>query len=254
MSPAIQPPTLQQRLAERTRPAGPVVMHQRWEQLLFLHWSWEPAAIQATLPPGLFVDTHDRRAWVAVVPLFMRDVRPRFVPAMPWVSDFLELNVRTYVYDRLGRPGLYFYSLDCDQPLAVEAARRLFLLRYEHAAMRASVDAAGWVDFSVRRAGTREQAEFRYHPGAGGVATEPSTGSLEFFFLERYRLFATDAQGEQLSSMQVCHPPYRQRPAPALAWSAAPLRQAGLDPGDRGPAHVCAVEPQQVEVFGPEAV
>lgn len=248
----IAPPTLQQRLSERTRPQGPVVMHQRWEQLLFLHWSWNPAEIQATLPPGLFVDTHAEKAWVGLVPFFMRDVRPRFVPALPWVSDFLELNLRTYVHDAAGRPGLYFYSLDCDQPLAVETARRLFLLRYEHAAMRAEIDSEGWLDFEVRRAGASKGSRFRYHPTSGGVAAEAAPGSMEFFLIERYRLFATDARGEQLTSMRVSHPPYRFRPAPVLAWSTVPLRQAGLHPSEGAPEHICAVESQQVEIFAPE--
>lgn len=92
----LYPPTEAQRLVERQRPSGPVVLLQRWENLLFLHWRFEPEAVQATLPPGLTVDTHEGWAWVGVVPLFMRDVRPRFVPPVPLVSDFLELNVRTY--------------------------------------------------------------------------------------------------------------------------------------------------------------
>lgn len=246
-------PTLEQRLAERTRPTAPVVMHQRWEQLLFLHWRWDPAAVQASLPPGLFVDTHERSAWIGLVPLFMRNVRPRFVPALPWVSDFLELNLRTYVYDAQGRPGIYFYSLDCDQPLAVETARRLFFLRYEHAAMSAAVDPAGWLDFKVQRTGAAETAEFRYHPAPVPDAREATPGSLEFFLLERYRLFAADAAGERLTAMSVSHPPYRYRTATARSWSDLPLRQAGFDAGGRRPDHLCSVEPQDVDVFAPES-
>jgi len=49
------------------------------------------------------VDTAEGVAWVGLVPLFMRNVRPRFTPAIPALSDFLELNLRTYVYDAMGR-------------------------------------------------------------------------------------------------------------------------------------------------------
>ena len=66
-------PTMAQRLAERERPEGAPVMRQRWARLLFLHWAWDPAAIQATLPPGLTVDLHEGRAWVGVVPLLIGD-------------------------------------------------------------------------------------------------------------------------------------------------------------------------------------
>jgi uncharacterized protein len=246
------PPTLQQRLAERARPDGPVVLYQRWEQLLFLHWRWDVPAVQAALPAGLTVDVYDGSAWLGLVPLFMRDVRPRFVPAMPAISDFLELNLRTYVYDAAGRPGLYFHSLDCDQPLAVEMARRFLSLRYEHAAINAGVDADGWVDFESQRRGTVEKAVFRYH-AFGPPATEAAPDSIEFFLLERYRLFAKSAGGD-LRSIRVSHPPYRVRQAQVFRWGDAPLRLAGFDPRGAAPDHLCVTEPQEVETFAPEIV
>ena len=246
-------PTPQQRLAERTRPEGPVVMLQRWEKLLFLHWTWDADEVQRALPPGLHVDTFQGRAWLGVVPLFMRNVRPRFVPAIPAVSDFLELNVRTYVYDALGRPGIYFFSLDCDQPLAVEAARRLLHLRYEHAAMNAQLEPDGVVNFEATRAGQAEAARYRYRvlDLPGEAAKEES---LEFFLIERYRLFASDANGEALSTIRVCHAPYRIKQAVALERSEWPLRWNRFDPEGRAPEHVCAAECVDVEVFAPEKV
>lgn len=101
----------------------PAVMHQRWESLLFLHWRVPAATIQQTLPAGLTVDTFEGEAYLGISPFFMRQVRPTGLPAVPWLSDFLELNVRTYVYNADGVPGIWFYSLDCDQPLAVAGAR-----------------------------------------------------------------------------------------------------------------------------------
>ncbi len=45
------------------------------------------------------------------------------MPALPWVSAFAELNVRTYVTVG-GKPGVYFFSLDATNSLAVAGARR----------------------------------------------------------------------------------------------------------------------------------
>jgi uncharacterized protein YqjF (DUF2071 family) len=253
MKTATEPPSPQQRLAERMRPSGPVVMYQRWEQLLFLHWRHDPVAVQAGLPPGLTVDTFDGAAWLGLVPLFMRDVRPRFVSAVAGVSNFLELNARTYVFDAAGRPGLYFYSLDCDQPLAVESARRLLHLRYEHCAMQAAIAEDDWLDFRACRAGYGEESRFRYRAAGVGSAIADEA-SLEFFLIERYRLFASDADGERLNSVRVCHAPYRIRPAELAEWSDATLRLAGFELGGRPPEHVCAAEPVEVEVFAPEPV
>jgi uncharacterized protein YqjF (DUF2071 family) len=252
MTTGLYPPTAAQRLAERQRPDRAVVLWQRWENLLFLHWRWDPAAVQATLPAGLTVDTHEGWGWLGVVPVFMRDVRPRFVPSAPWVSNFLELNVRTYVYDALGRPGLYFYSLDCNQPLVVETARRLLSLRYEHARIDANVNEEGWVEFCARRQGSADEARYRYH--ALEPAAEAEMGSAEFFLLERYRLFAASAAETRLSTIRVCHAPYRVQSAQVFDWSDAPLRLAGFDLRGRAPDHICAAHTVELETFAPEPV
>ncbi len=244
-------PTRAQRLVARERPARAAMMYQRWEQLLFLHWRCDAAQIAATLPAGLQVDTFDGAAWVGLVPLFMRKVRPRFVPPVPALANFLELNLRTYVHDAAGRPGLYFYSLDCDQPLAVEGARRLLGLRYEHARMHAEVDATGGVAFTSRRAGQDPRDEFRYRldPDATSLA-EP--GTLEFFLIERYRLFAE--RGPRLTTIAVHHAPYRLTRAVVRQWSGEVLAFAGLARPAREPDHVCGAQPVDVEVFRPERV
>jgi uncharacterized protein YqjF (DUF2071 family) len=252
MTQTIVPPSLQQRLIERTRPEGPVVMYQRWEHLLFLHWRYDVALVQAMLPPGLVVDAWNGSAWLGLVPLFMRDVRPRFVPPVPMLSDFHELNLRTYVYDATGRPGIYFFSLDCDQPVAVETARRLLYLRYEHATIEAAAGIDGWVNFETQRTNTVLRSHFRYR--AFGTPAEAAPETIEFFLLERYRLFAGNANGERLNTIRVCHAPYRIRAAEVTHWGDAVLRLAGFPPPEREPDHICATEPVELDVFAPESV
>lgn len=244
-------PTPAQRLAEKERPDAPAVMHQRWENLLFVHWRWDPVQVQNTLPQGLTVDTYHGGAWVGVTPLFMRNVRPKFVPPVSFISDFLEVNVRTYVYDALGRPGVYFHSLDCDQPIVVETARRMLNLKYEHAAMRGHVDAAGFAELACQRMGEEALDVFRYRPNSEAEAAEPS--SLEFFLLERYRLFTADPAGA-LWSARIHHPSHRVRKADVVVSNPALLRLAGFDPKSRLPDHVCTTDPVDVEVFAPEPV
>lgn len=247
-------PTMAQRLAERERPEGAPVMRQRWARLLFLHWAWEPAAIQATLPPGLTVDLHEGRAWVGVVPFFMERVRPRGLPAVPGISNFLELNVRTYVHDAQGRPGVWFYSLDANQWLAVKVARTLFYLPYEHATMSASVTprAAGngcEVDFRSRRAGEEGESRFSYQTPAETKAKEAKRGSLEFFLVERYRLFAWDGRGGRLFSGRVHHTPYQITTDPQVTWSDQTMALAGFDVDGRAPEHVAAARAVDVEIW-----
>ena len=107
---------------------------QTWHDLLFMHWPVAPADLGRLLPPSVELDTWDGDAWIGVVPFRMSDVMLRGIPAVPGLSAFPEINVRTYV--RVGdRPGVWFLSLDAGNGWAVKAARLLFHLPYYHAEM-----------------------------------------------------------------------------------------------------------------------
>ncbi len=222
-------------------------MFQKWRHLLFLHWAWDPAAVQATLPPGLSVDTYDGRAFIGLVPFFMRDIRPWWAPPVPGLSDFLEVNVRTYVHDAQGRPGVWFYSLDASQPVAVWLARAFFRLPYFHSRMRATVQ-DGLVDYQCRRRGLSpdEASHFRYRPAGPPNPAEP--GGLAFFLVERYRLFAA-LGGGKLANGRVYHPPYAIGPADVTAWDGRLMTRAGFSPAGRPPDHCLYAPGVDVAVY-----
>ena len=97
-------PSLEERLSYRERPKGIPVMHQCWSDLLFLHWEIDPDLLAARIPKRLNVDLHEGKAYIGIIPFFMKNVRPKFLPAFSKLSNFLELNIRTYVLDQDGRP------------------------------------------------------------------------------------------------------------------------------------------------------
>jgi uncharacterized protein YqjF (DUF2071 family) len=212
--------------ALRQRPSSPCVGRQRWSNLLFAHWKVDPGAVQATLPRGLRVDTFENDAYVGIVPFFMQRVRPAWLPPLPWISWFLELNVRTYVRGPDGRAGVWFYSLDCNQPVAVAIARRFFHLPYFHARMRAK-RFGEVIEYECQRRGT-EGAAWRYawSPGADAHAAVPR--SLDFFLVERYVLFTADRAGG-LHAGCVHHAPYRIQSPAVARFSTGPAQLAGFD-------------------------
>jgi hypothetical protein len=182
-------------------------MAQTWHDLLFAHWPLPVAALQALLPQGLAVDTFDGEAWVGVVPFRMSGIRLRATPALPWVSAFPELNLRTYV-TRAGKPGVWFFSLDAANPLAVAVARRWFHLPYFRARMRCASSGADAIEYaSVRRHAGAPAAELvaRYRPCAPVERARP--GSLEHWLTERYRLYAADRRGA-LFEGEIHHAPW----------------------------------------------
>src|SRR5215207_2499820 len=160
-----EPVPLEERLRWRERPPRSPVMYQTWTDLLFAHWEVDPGLLQASLPTGLTVDTWEGRAFVGITPFFMRRVRPRGLPSLPWISYFLEMNVRTYVHDASGAPGVWFYSLDCNQPIAVWIARMLLGLPYRHAGMQARKSPTGGIDYRSAPRGEKAKARFSYSLG-----------------------------------------------------------------------------------------
>jgi len=196
------------RLAERETPSRSPVMYQRWEELLFLHWSVEPELVARDLPPGLQVDTFGGQAWIGVVPFSMRNVRPRFLPAVPGISHFPELNLRTYVVDAKGRPGVWFYSLDTPKRLPNWIARTFFHLNYRFARMQLSAEAERLQYRSELWMGTEWDTPQNYEWARVEDSFNTQPGTLEFFLVERYRLFAYDPRRACMLTGRVHHEPY----------------------------------------------
>lgn len=194
-------------------PSSSWVMTQTWHELLFAHWPVDAEMLRGKIPAGFELDIFEGQAWLAVVPFRMSNVAPRGVPALPWVSSFPELNVRTYV--RVAdTPGVYFFSLDAGNPVAVGAARTLAHLPYYTAEM--TVDAQdGWISYNSRRTSSgAPAAEFaaRYRPV--GEPHPPVDGTLEHFLTERYCLFTVDSDYHALQ-LDIHHPPWPLQKAEA---------------------------------------
>jgi len=236
---------------ERVPPKGKPVMFQNWHDLLFLHWPISTQAIQETLPEGLTVDTWQDQAWLGIVPFRMTGVRPRWLPSVPMLSNFLELNVRTYVRDEKGRTGVWFYSLDCDQPFAVEIARGLFHLNYFYAliGLRRKKDLIKYTSWRHDRrtpSAQPQRAQYLYQPT--GMTSVAAPGTIEYFFLERYRLFSQDRKG-RIRSGRVFHQPYQYQSADLKEYSIDPALADGLALPDEAPSFVHYAREVNVEVF-----
>ncbi len=194
-------------------PTAPYVMAQTWGDLLFAHWPMRPQQLEHFIPPGLTIDTYEGDAWVGLVPLHMCHVRSRWLPAMPWISYFLELNLRTYVR-RNDKAGVYFFSLDAANPLAVRFARQFFHLPYWDARMSSTKENGKTLYRSERRHGTQPHLKLDCAYQPTGQVVLSSKGSLEAFLTERYCLFTSDRNGD-IYCGNVHHPPWPLQPAEA---------------------------------------
>jgi uncharacterized protein YqjF (DUF2071 family) len=207
-------------------------MAQRWHDLLFAHWPVSGQELRRLIPAPLEIDLYQGQAWLGIVPFRMSGVRLRGTPPMPWISGFAELNVRTYVVS-CGKPGVWFFSLDAANPLAVAIARSWFHLPYFLARMRSEV-ADGEVRYqSIRthRPSPPARLSCCYRPV--GDVFEPRPGTLEHFLTERYCLYAADRDG-CLYRGEIQHPPWSLQPAEATLAANTMAQSLGLSlpPGE----------------------
>lgn len=202
-------------------PQRPWAMSMIWSDVLFLHWRIEPAVMRDLVPAAFELDLFDDAAWLGVVPFRMTGVRPRLFPALPRYgeranpSNFLELNVRTYVRVN-GRPGVLFFSLDAESKLAVRGARRFFHLPYYDAQMQCRPQ-GDWFDYRSRRThrdSPPAELSVRYRPLADSAPCQSQPGTLEHFLSERYCLYTLDRGGRVLCG-DIHHVPWPLQPAEA---------------------------------------
>lgn len=222
-------------------------MTQRWEQVSFLHWPTDPAAVQRLTHPDLIPDTHGGMAWVGLVPFRMVGIGPSSGPSIPFFGTFPETNVRTYVIGPHG-PGVWFHSLDASRLLPVAFARLGYRLPYFYSAMHTRVDGGVVTYHTTRRwPGPR---------GAGGMMSlapgAVTMGSeLDHFLTARWRLY-TSRRG-RLYCAEVRHPEWPLRSARVVHRADDLVDQAGYRVGGVGPIALYS-EGVPVDVYRPRRV
>lgn len=228
-------------------PRGPWVMTMDWVDLLFLHWPIDVAMLRPHVPEELEIETFDGRAWIGVVPFRMARTRARFAPPVPTTSDFLELNVRTYVR-AAGRSGVWFTSLDAASRLAVFGARVSFGLPYFAARMNANVDGDRIHYRSERRDRRGPPAEFAARWERPRSFAASRAGTFEHFLTERYCLYAK--RRGHLVCGEIAHPPWLLAKVAVAIERLDMTRLLGMDL-DGAPASVLAAAPQRVVAWAP---
>jgi uncharacterized protein len=239
------------RISPLQRPTGMPIMYQTWAKLLFLHWPVAPEQLRPMVPERLTIDTHWGSAWASLTPFTMWGIRPPFLPAVPRLSATHELNVRTYVLLN-GVPGVWFFTLEAANVLAVVGAQVFFGLPYRLARMRL------W-----ERDDTIRYRSRRIHPGSppahfdaewrGGDALPASVpGSPEFFLTERYYLYTT--KGDRLLRGRIHHPPWPLQRATLRHLDSTMLQAHGITPEQDAPLLHQQREPIEVEIWRLETV
>jgi uncharacterized protein len=177
-------------------------MFQRWRWLTFLHWPYDPAAIRSLLPPQVTLDTFDGAAWIGLTPFLLTGLHPPGAPALPWLSQFPETNVRTYVRGPDSEGGVWFFTLEAARLAAVAGARATYRLPYR------------WSDMRVLRSGRIVEYEshrkWPFGCAQSSIAIQHGepihAADFDNFLTARYRLYTL--WRNRLAFAQIHHAPW----------------------------------------------
>jgi len=167
--------------------------YQEWNNALFLHWKVDRKLLRTYVPGVLDLDEFDGAVWVSVVIFDMERIRPRILPAFAPVSNFHEINIRTYVRHK-GKSGVYFLSIEAGNRLSSWLAKSLSQLPYRYSSMER---APGHVVSA--NAEFEDVLEAQYSIGQSIT----NKTALDTWLTERYALFQDS--GSQLNAFEIHH-------------------------------------------------
>jgi uncharacterized protein len=216
---------------------------QGWRDVVFVHWRVDVSAVQPLLPLGVRADTmapdgtdDGSSTWVGLIAFRFVDTTFPIVGNVGSVGDFVEVNVRVYTVDDIGRRGVVFLSLDASKLAPAVAARAATGLPYHwaRAEQRRGFDR---VAYAMRRHGSRLRS--RVDVRVGERIEEPT--ALDTFLTARW--------GMHVARFDLGHPA-RFWPNEHESW---PLHRASLEVlhddllGDAGlPMRLTELEPDSV--------
>ncbi len=160
-------------------PARAWSFYQEWNKVVFMHWKLPLEVLMPFVPSELEIDMFDGNPWASVVLFDMNNIRPKNLPPLSVVSDFHEVNVRTYV-KKDGKAGVYFLSIEGSKAISCFLARTISGLPYRPAMMDRT-------DRSFHLESQSQKNLIDIHYETGHEVCEKTL--LDLWLTERYALF-----------------------------------------------------------------
>ena len=108
--------------------------YQEWNRAIFLHWEVDLEKLKDFVPNEIEIDLFNGKPWVSLVAFTMEKIRPRFLTPFSPISNFDEINIRTYVKSN-NKTGVYFLSIEGGKRISCQIAKVLSKLPYRHSSI-----------------------------------------------------------------------------------------------------------------------
>jgi len=175
-------------------PSGSWQFYQEWLDLLFLHFQVDYDILRPLVPKELSIDQYNGKCYVSLVAFEMKNIRPRNTPAFSPISDFYEINLRTYI-NQNDKKGVYFINIEASKYLSALVAKKLSGLPYEKSAIVR--DDKGYKNINKEKGLTLEST-FRISE----IITSKS--NIDIWLTERYCLYLDKSDG--IYCFEIHHP------------------------------------------------
>lgn len=111
-------------------PNGQWKYYQEWNNALFFHWTIPSEILRKCVPEKFNIDTFGGNCYISLVAFTMEKIRPKYFPSISFISNFDEINLRTYI-DNNNKKGVYFLNIEAEKLLSTFIAKSLSGLPYE---------------------------------------------------------------------------------------------------------------------------
>lgn len=153
--------------------------YQEWNNAIFLHWEVEVSELQKFVPKELEIDLFEGKPWVSLVAFTMEKIRPKNLPPFPPISNFDEINIRTYVKSNT-KTGVYFLSIEGGTSLSCKIAKAISQLPYRYSKIKRSKH-----QYQSTNPEFKDELDIQF--SIGEKITDK--GALDTWLTERYALF-----------------------------------------------------------------
>ncbi|MDE0816067.1 MAG: DUF2071 domain-containing protein [Pirellulaceae bacterium] len=177
-----------------------------WHNTLFLHWRVPTATLQNFVPDSLTIDTFDSDAWIGIVAFEMHDVRKKWMPYMPSMRSYPELNVRTYVKHG-DHSGVFFLSLDTPEWFTRTIGKHSFHLPYRKRAIQYVVGSDSSTHYQSNHCDGTLEFDITYRPAPLDDNCNSTPSDFISWSSERYGLYNTNKKLELMWG-EVKHSPW----------------------------------------------
>ena len=153
--------------------------YQEWNDSVFLHFEIQYDLLIDLIPFGLELDSFHGKYYVSLVAFTMNELYPKNLFPLGYVSNFHEINIRTYV-KKENKNGVYFINIEAEKVLSSFIAKMLSKLPYEKSEIKR-------ISKNYKSLNNKKKLEldidYNVHDG------EIEKSDLDIWLLERYCLF-----------------------------------------------------------------